>query len=360
MADRYWVLTSGGTWNETAGAKWSETSGGAVGASVPTSSDNVFFDANSGSGTITQSGSRACRDFNHTGFTGTFAGTGNLNITGDITLSPLATYNNTGQMQLTSTSNLNYNGVTTWSKGLQITGTVTLLSDIKCGSINLTDGTFDANDFNVTLTSFSSTSSNNRTLRMGSGSWYCTGWVVVATNFTLLSEVSTLTIENTSSAIGVVNFGTNDLVYNTVVFKPNYAGYGLSNGQRATINNLEIQTPNFIEAGNADFTIGNTFTVTGDDFAVIRNERTSNFLSFVKDLPNVELTNVILQNTNFSGAATWVARNSYDLGNNIGIIIENPALAPEEPEDTSQGDYFLYEETSGYDSSNIFDASNED
>lgn len=44
MADRYWV---GGTatWDNTAGTKWSTTSGGAGGASVPTSSDNVYFDA---------------------------------------------------------------------------------------------------------------------------------------------------------------------------------------------------------------------------------------------------------------------------------------------------------------------------
>jgi hypothetical protein len=46
MADRYWV---GGTanWDGTSGTKWSATSGGAGGASVPTSADDVFFDATS-------------------------------------------------------------------------------------------------------------------------------------------------------------------------------------------------------------------------------------------------------------------------------------------------------------------------
>jgi hypothetical protein len=58
MADRYWVGGTG-TWTDT--AKWAETSGGAGGFSVPTSSDDVFIDANSHSGsgfTITNSTNR--------------------------------------------------------------------------------------------------------------------------------------------------------------------------------------------------------------------------------------------------------------------------------------------------------------
>ena len=52
MASRYWV---GGTanWDNTAGTKWSDVSGGAGGFSAPTSADDVFFDANSGTNTIT-------------------------------------------------------------------------------------------------------------------------------------------------------------------------------------------------------------------------------------------------------------------------------------------------------------------
>ena len=44
MADRYWV---GGTaaWDGTAGTKWALTSGGAGGQAIPTSADDVFFDA---------------------------------------------------------------------------------------------------------------------------------------------------------------------------------------------------------------------------------------------------------------------------------------------------------------------------
>lgn len=83
MADRYWV---GGTatWDSTTTANWSATSGGAGGASVPTSADNVFFDANSGTVTVTVpqlsgsggvliTGAPICANLNFTGFTGTLA-----------------------------------------------------------------------------------------------------------------------------------------------------------------------------------------------------------------------------------------------------------------------------------------------
>jgi hypothetical protein len=47
MADRYWVGGTG-NWDSFNPTNWSATTGGAGGASVPTSADNVIFDANSG------------------------------------------------------------------------------------------------------------------------------------------------------------------------------------------------------------------------------------------------------------------------------------------------------------------------
>jgi hypothetical protein len=54
MATRYWRGGSG-TWSTTNTTNWSTTSGGAGGASVPTSADDVIFDANSASGNYTVS-----------------------------------------------------------------------------------------------------------------------------------------------------------------------------------------------------------------------------------------------------------------------------------------------------------------
>jgi hypothetical protein len=52
MANRYWVGGSG-TWGSTQTTNWSDTSGGAGGFSVPTNADDVFFNAQSSSGSYT-------------------------------------------------------------------------------------------------------------------------------------------------------------------------------------------------------------------------------------------------------------------------------------------------------------------
>lgn len=69
MANRYWV-GNGGSWQST--SHWSATSGGASGASVPTDTDNVFFDANSFSSsgqTITLSDAALAQNLDFTGVT---------------------------------------------------------------------------------------------------------------------------------------------------------------------------------------------------------------------------------------------------------------------------------------------------
>lgn len=75
MPDRYWVGGTG-TWSSTNTANWSESSGGATGASVPTADDDVFFDANSNTGTsaftvtIALNYSALCKNFTVSGLDG--------------------------------------------------------------------------------------------------------------------------------------------------------------------------------------------------------------------------------------------------------------------------------------------------
>ena len=107
MADRYWV---GGTanWDGTAGAKWSATSGGAGGASVQTSADNVFFDASSGSGTVTISTVNAnCNNLNFSGFTGTIFSVSNtpeIYIYGNLVVSAGMTWSASSNLAFAATT----------------------------------------------------------------------------------------------------------------------------------------------------------------------------------------------------------------------------------------------------------------
>jgi len=97
MALRYWV---GGTntWNGVAGTKWALTPGGVGGLPVPGTGDDVFFDANSGTGaTIVTLGANALvLSVNFTGYTGTFTFSANLTFSGTLTLGVNTTYTTPG------------------------------------------------------------------------------------------------------------------------------------------------------------------------------------------------------------------------------------------------------------------------
>lgn len=114
MAARYWVGSSA-NWDATAGTKWATTSGGAGGAAVPTSSDDVFFDAASGAVTVTVTTGVSCLSLTFTGYTGTFAmGTQQVAVFGSVILVNTATITGTGSVGLlmnTTSSTLTTNGL---------------------------------------------------------------------------------------------------------------------------------------------------------------------------------------------------------------------------------------------------------
>lgn len=172
MADRYWV---GGTasWDSTAGTKWATTSGGAGGASVPTTSDNVFFDAASGTVTATVVGTASCLALNFTGFTGSINSqsgtTPILVVTGNLTLS--ATMGSFGDgfgacrivppnVAVTITTNgkqSSWNGVVAGNQGLTFdnsgggsSASITLLDNLQVSRARLT-GTVSLNLNNFSL-----------------------------------------------------------------------------------------------------------------------------------------------------------------------------------------------------------------
>lgn len=110
MAARYWV---GGTaaWDSVAGTKWALTSGGVGGQAVPTTADDVFFDAASGANTVTIStGNSGAKSVTATAFTGTLTGTAALTVAGSLSLPTAGTFLHTGDITLTATGVLTSNG----------------------------------------------------------------------------------------------------------------------------------------------------------------------------------------------------------------------------------------------------------
>src|SRR6266404_6237711 len=184
-ASKFWV--GGGTntnWNSSPTTNWANSSGGAGNQTAPTTGDDVFFDANSGTGaanlnvaislssfimtgsrnTITLSGvaiTISVGDFLvPTGVGGTFnlAGTPSLIFTGT-----------SGTQHITSGGftlpNLTFNGV-----GGTFQFQDNVITTTNSGGITLTNGTLDTQSFTVSSQTFSSNNSNVRVLK-GSGNW---------------------------------------------------------------------------------------------------------------------------------------------------------------------------------------------
>ena len=170
MPDRYWV---GGTasWDGTAGTKWAATSGGAGGASEPTNTDAVFFDANSGASTVTLVGNVYAQSITCTGFTGTLTGAGFIQLYGSLTLVSAMGFSVTGTLVCNRTGTLTTAGKTLANitiSGAGIPLTVTLGDALTCGVIENIDGTFTTNNFNVNATQLVCTSGSNKTINLGS------------------------------------------------------------------------------------------------------------------------------------------------------------------------------------------------
>lgn len=195
MPDRYWVGGTG-SWDGTAGTKWAATSGGPGGASVPTTADDVFFDANSNTGspiTVTiAAGNTGARSINCTGFTRTITGSAAITVAGSVTLVAAMTYTHTGTMTISGTSTLITAGKTFSAVTVNGAGITVDLGDALTVSTNnavtVTSGTFNTNNFNVSAASFLSTNSNGRTINLGS---------------------STITVNNSSTTVWDFTTSTN-------------------------------------------------------------------------------------------------------------------------------------------------------
>jgi hypothetical protein len=191
MATRYWVGGTG-TWDASDTTHWSATSGGAGGVSVPGSADSVFFDANSGTGTITLGYDPTIISLLMTGYAGTFDGVGSsytITINGsgtvfnvpagttisgspDITISNTAAITKTltlgsktyGTLTIgggTSASNVNINGSNTFT---EITSTRTVAYSLLFAiSVTQTIGTWSVSGSSGKLITVGSQSSGTTT-----------------------------------------------------------------------------------------------------------------------------------------------------------------------------------------------------
>lgn len=330
MANRYWV---GGTatWDGTAGTKWATTSGGAGGASVPTSTDDVFFDGNSGANTVTIGITSGAKSINCTGFTGTLTGTSAITVFGDVTLVSGMTFTHTGTKTISGTATIITAGKTFGALTIDWPGiTVSLGDAINLGNFNLT----------VTAGTFTTTASN----------YSVTAARITLQGGTLTLNASTVTLNGGAPFVytsGTLNAGTSALICSG-------AGAALSGGGQTfydvsftststssvtidganTFNNLTLAgnstTQGYkVATLSANQTVNATFTISAGSSVLFR----SRLISSVAGTPRtvtcaaVSFTDVDFLDITIAGAAAPASGTRLgNLAGNSGITFSTKTV----------------------------------
>jgi hypothetical protein len=230
MANRYWV-GGNAAWDGTVGTKWATTSGGSGGASVPTSTDDVFFDAASGAITCTIStGNTGAKSITCTGFTGDLTGTASLSVSGGITLVAGMTYSYTGALSLIGTGTVTSAGKTLGNTTVNGAGiTVTLGGNTTLGAtliFTLTQGTIDLAGYTLSTGVFSSSNTSTRSIAFGTG------------DIELTYSAGTTTVLLMATATNFTCTGTGGFRRNQA--QPAFIEFGVSGGTLTNAPNLSV------------------------------------------------------------------------------------------------------------------------
>lgn len=211
MADRYWVGGTG-TWNDTSTTVWSTSSGGSSGASVPTSTDNVFFDQ-AGPYTVTTAVSeRQCQNITVSGANYTFRLAQNVRIFGNVTLHSTTLWETSTPGTKANllfgavsnfTSTVTTNGVTV-GQAVFNSAQVTLGSDFVGGTLStmLTGSSFDSAGYSFTCGNWTPGASFDGIWNWQGSSITSTGTSITCTNTTFSMRATPQAFLNCTATTG--------------------------------------------------------------------------------------------------------------------------------------------------------------
>jgi len=332
MADRFW---RGGTanWDGTVGTKWSATVGGAGGASVPTSADDVFFDATSG-GVICSiaAGNTGAKSITCTGFIGGLTGSANITVSGSVTLVAGMTITYSGTLTINGTGTLTTAGKTLGSITINGSGITVTLGDAinvtRAGAtLTITQGTFSTANFSVSAVNVNSNNSNTRTINMGSSNWAVSGsWTFTTiTNLTLNAGTSTIGMNGSSAKSFIGGGGT---YYNLNQGGPGQLQISGSNTFNNITNNT-FQDYTIVFAAGTTQTVSNFGLSASSGFLVtIKSDTPGSQFTLSKASGTINADFLSIQDSNATGGATWNALAScVNAGNNSGWIFPSSASA---------------------------------
>lgn len=244
MAERHFI-NGGVDSNWGTSGNWSATEGGGGGAGVPTSSEDVYFDAGSPSCTINTE-YRSCKTFNAGAYTGTLTFTNGLEVYGNCTLGSGMGIAGSQYLLLResgafTTNGKTISGITLW---FGIDKTITLADTLTCGAMNLNyiGGTTFSGAYTI----------NCSTISLANGTLTLSGNIVCSGTLTL-SSASPVILNGASYSLSAAGINTGSSSISGTA-KITLTG-GTWSGASTISNNLDI-------AGNVTFS-GTIYYGTG-------------------------------------------------------------------------------------------------
>lgn len=335
MANRFFI--NGGVnnnWGDT--SNWSTTSGGAGGASVPTSTDDVYLDGNSPNCTLNTT-NRTCRNLYCTGYANTLAmGTLYLSIAGgNMTLNSTMLITGTSSVGLTFTLG---GTITTGGHILQVVLTLgngltfTLGDNLSTNSrIRITTTTINSNQINL-LDNAQFVVVQNNTICLGSTLINITGDNVsigadttslntgININITINSSGTVTFRQDSNTGGGAFGFGAKTLTYTsgTLVFNCAYirmvtGGTATFNMGSQTIPGLLVAVASVIISLTTDLIVTGTLTLNANP-VINSNTLYCYGISVVTNGNTTGTTNIVL-----NGTGTWSNTGTGYIRNNITI-----------------------------------------
>lgn len=364
MANRYWV--GGGTGNYNSTTNWSATSGGASGASVPTTVDAIFFDANSGSGAVNINVNSNCLSINLTGFAGSFVFTNNLSVVGTSLVFNVGSYTVSGAGFLIFANSNNVFSITSngtvWGGNLRLgnaSPTVNLVDNLSvAGNLELTSsGVLTLNSNNITvggglsILGSSVIIGTSNIILNGTGTWSNTGSTALRNNLTI-NTAGTITIGNVIYNTGILTYtagtvnvqagttitinGNTTLTTNGIVWNNITAGGAMTLGSNltltGTLSNPSSSALSFALGGNSLISTNANLTMNSGSFTLPANQTfktlTTQYGACTLNGNTLTLTENIVMNQNlvgttsivYAGTGTWTASSTaFIINNNFTI-----------------------------------------
>ncbi len=322
---RYWV---GGTGNWSDTARWSTGSGGASGASVPRSHDDVVFDSASNATAYTATVNAVTGGIRMKSLTIAGPASGNVTLAGSTAINGIhgnvtlpatgLTRTYTGAITLsgsTSGKTLTTNGVALASaievNGVNCAWTLGSAFDNGASSITITNGSFSCSTYNLTAASLLSSSSNTRTISLGSSTVALSattpinfGVSAIAPNLTFSAGTSQINVSAVSAGIIAFDGVTfNNITFtSTALVTPNISGPNTFNNVTIT-GRTSVGVANLIISSNQ--TVTGTFTCSAGTDATMRHFVRSDTIGTTRTLTcaAVSLTDVDFRDITVAGAA---------------------------------------------------------